>query len=138
MRLLILLFAVASLLILTGCESATDPQSGPAEPGTISGMVRLDPDVRGTVDGTVVELYASPEDAMMMRPARTVVADQEGRFEFRDVYPGTHYLGLWKDNDGNGMLSSGDFSIDRSSQACCCQVNSGCTTQMCPFILVVP
>ena len=138
MRLLILLFAVASLLVFAGCDNATDPQTAPTEPGTIAGVVRLDPDVKGTVDGTIVELYNSAEDVMIMRPARTVVADQSGRFEFREVYPGTRYLGLWKDNDGNGMLSSGDFSIDRSSQACCCQVNSGCTTQMCPAILVVP
>jgi uncharacterized protein (DUF2141 family) len=140
MRPFALLLAVAVLICLTGCDDAVNP---PAEAtvtaaGTISGTVQLDPHTEGTVEGTVVHIYGSIDDAQMMRATLSVVVDQNGQFAFENVLAGKYYVGAWKDTDGNGQLSSGDLSTDRTNhENCCCQVTSGLNTQMCPYISVV-
>jgi hypothetical protein len=141
MRHFVLLLVLASLVFLTGCDNATDPPAVEpiVGPGTVSGIIHLDPDIQGTIDGTVVQLYTSRNDAAVMHATRSVVVDQTGNFTIDAVPSGTYYLGAWKDNDRNGLVSSGDFLNDRSShENCCCQVMSGCSTVMCPCIIVVP
>jgi hypothetical protein len=52
---------------------------------------------------------------------------------------GVYYIGLWKDNDRDGLLSSGDFTVNRASrEQCACQVSAYCNTCVCPCIIVVP
>ncbi len=141
MRLLVVLLAIAVFAGLTGCEGdvSSPGSSAMPEPGTISGTVQLDPGAEGTVEGTAVYIYASREDAMMMRPTVSVVADKNGSFEFASVYSGKYYLGLSKDNDADGVLDSGDFTVDRSVlQNCCCDVNCGSITTINPCIYVIP
>ncbi len=99
----------------------------------------LDASATGKVEGTVIYIYTSQEDAMMMRPTTNVVADQWGDFQFSSVYPGKYYLSLAKDNDNDGALDSGDFVADRSNhENCCCSVKSGCTTAIYPRVYVIP
>jgi hypothetical protein len=141
MRVFALFLAVASLVWLTGCEGDNNPSS-PApmpEAGSISGTVVLPPSVPGTVEGTAVHIYTSREDAMLMRPTVTVIANKQGDFEFPSVFPGSYYLGLSKDNDNDGLLNSGDFVIDRTThENCCCTVNASCATHVCPCVYVIP
>lgn len=137
MRLFGLLLVVASLTLFVGCSE--DQNIVNQDRGTLSGTVRLDPDIQGTIDGTVVQLFTSYEAGLRNAPERVVVVDQSGSFEFRDLYPGTYYIGLWKDNDRDGLLDSGDFAVDRGSpEHCACCVNGGCNTSVCPCIVVVP
>jgi hypothetical protein len=76
---------------------------------------------------------------MMMRPTVSVIADRNGSFEFASMYPGKYYLGLLKDNNADGVLGSGDFTVDRSVlENCCCNVNWACTTTINPRIYVIP
>jgi hypothetical protein len=141
MRLFALLFVASSLVLLTGCDSVVDPEplSPPPSIGTITGTVHLDPDIQGTIDGTIVQLYTSYDDAVVMHADRAVVVDQNGGFEFKDVYTGTYYIGLWKDNDRDGLMDSGDFTINRESrEQCACYANAGCVTEVSPCISVVP
>jgi hypothetical protein len=141
MRPIALSIAVALLICFTGCDNTVNPppDSTVAGAGSISGTVQLDPHTEGTVEGTVVQVYCSIEDAQMMRAALSVVVDQKGEFDFDNIIAGKYYLGAWKDIDGNGQLSSGDLSTDHANhENCCCQVSSGITTQMCPCISVIP
>ncbi len=107
---------------LAGCDSPTAYKGDPVEVGwgSIEGKVVLDPDIPGTVAGTVVQLYCSPDAVCFNQPALAVVVGENGEFVFDGVCCGTHYLGLWKDNDANGVISSGDFSFDRSNPERCC------------------
>jgi hypothetical protein len=122
------LFAVIALLAcLEGCDSLTDFKDQPVELelGSIQGFVVLDPDVTGTVAGTVVQVFCSQDAACNNQPGMTVVVGENGEFVFNGVCCGTHYLGLWKDNDGNGMVSSGDYSFDRLNPERCCVQKDG-------------
>ena len=117
------LFVVIALLaFLAGCDSPTAFKGNPMEVGygSIQGWVVLDPYTPGTVAGTVVQLFCSPNAACNNQPAMTVVVGENGEFAFNGICCGTHYLGLWKDNDGNGLISSGDFSSDRLNPEPCC------------------
>jgi hypothetical protein len=117
------LFAVIALLAsLAGCDSPTDLKGEGVEAGhgSIQGWVVLDPDMPGTVAGTVVQLFCSPDAACTGQAGMTVVVDEDGEFVFNGIYCGTHYLGLWRDNDANGMISSGDYSFDRLNPERCC------------------
>ena len=141
MKSLTFLPVIAALVWLGGCNGDVNSSSpsAPIEAGTISGTVRLAPNASGTVDGTIVYIYTSREDAMLMRPTVNTVADQWGDFSFAAVYPGKYYIGLWKDNDFDGVLDSGDFGTDRSNhENCCCNVNSGCNTAIYPYVYVIP
>lgn len=137
MRLFALLFVVASLALVMGCSE--DQNIVYQDRGTLTGTVRLDPDIQGTIDGTIVQLFTSYEAGLRNDPERVVVVDGSGNFEFRDLYAGTYHVGLWKDNDRDGLLDSGDFSVNRDSpESCACCVSGGCNTTVCPCIVVVP
>ena len=137
MRLFVLLFVVASLGLVMGCGE--DQNIVYQDRGTLSGTVRLDPDIQGTIDGTIVQLFTSYEAGLRNTPERVVVVDGSGNFEFRDLYAGTYYVGLWRDNDRDGLLDSGDFTVSQGSpESCACCVNGGCSTTVCPCIVVVP
>lgn len=117
------LFAVIVLLaFLAGCDSPTEIKGDPIEigQGSIQGRVLVDPDIPGTPAGTVVQLFCSTDAVCYNQPALTVVTGENGEFLFEGVCCGTHYLGIWKDNDANGVISSGDFSFDRSNPERCC------------------
>jgi len=45
---------------------------------------------------------------------------EDGAFAFDGVCCGTHYLGVWKDNNAGGVICSGDYWIDRSNPERCC------------------
>jgi hypothetical protein len=62
---------------------------------------------------------------------------ENGEFAFTGVCCGTHYLGLWKDNDANGVMSSGDFSFDRFNPECC-GVHKDATSYHTLAVTVVP
>ncbi len=136
---IISLFAVITLLaLLAGCDSPTTTgEAIPVEQGNIAGIVRLDPGVQGTVAGTYVHLYCSPEAACANQPGMTVMIAEDGAFSFAGVCCGTHYLGIWKDNDANGVLSSGDYSFDRANPECC-WVQKGATDYHVLNVTVVP
>jgi hypothetical protein len=136
------LFLVAALLVLlTGCDGdfpTESNSSGDMQPGTIAGKVHFDPEIQGTAANAIVELYGSGEAMNRGTPARTVLADDKGEFLFDRVCCGTYYLGVWKDNDGNGVISSGDYSFDRSSpEQYTCVVGGGCTVNQIVFATVV-
>jgi hypothetical protein len=117
------LFAVIAMLaFFAGCDSPTTIKDYPIEvgQGSIEGKVLLDPDIPGTVAGTVVQLFCSPDAACNGQPGMAVVVGENGEFVFNGVCCGTHYLGVWKDNDANGMISSGDYSFDRLNPERCC------------------
>ena len=141
MRVFALFLIIASVVWLTGCEGDNNPSSPASMPeaGSISGTVSVPPSASGTVEGTAVHVYLSREDAMLMRPTVTVIADKQGNFEFPSIYPGTYYLGLSKDNDSDGLMDSGDFVIDRTThENCCCSVNASCATHVSPCVYVIP
>jgi hypothetical protein len=119
-------FAVIALLaFVAGCDPPDAPKGDPIEVGhgSIEGRVLIDPDIPGTVDGTVVQLFCSSDAVCYNQPTLTIVTNDNGEFVFDGVCCGTHYLGLWKDNDANGVISAGDFSFDRSNPERCCVHN---------------
>jgi hypothetical protein len=136
------LFLVAALLVLlTGCDGDFPTESftsAAMQPGTITGKVYLDPGTGGTAGNVVVELYGSCEAMNQCMPARTVLTDDKGEFLFDRVCCGTYYLGVWKDNDGNGIISPGDYSFDRSNpEEHTCVVSGGCTVNHIVFATIV-
>jgi uncharacterized protein (DUF2141 family) len=137
------LFLVASLLILlTGCDgdfpTADSAQSLTMGAGTIRGTVYLEQGTKGTLANTVVQLYSSSDDMNSSLPRRTILTGQNGEFVFDGVCCGTYTLGVWKDNDGNGVISSGDYSLARSNaEENTCVVTGGCTTDHLLFAIVV-
>jgi hypothetical protein len=136
MRLLALFSVVALLALIAGCEqptppNLTDPEPIVMVPGTIQGTVVLDPDIVGTVDRTVAELYCSCDAMLRNQPTCMVAVDENGKFTFTGVCCGTYFIGAWKDNDRNGVHSTGDYSFDRTNteQNVCC-VKSGSTASV--------
>jgi uncharacterized protein (DUF2141 family) len=124
MRLFALVLAAALVGLLAGCERGiVDPQDVQQNmlPGTISGLVVVDPDANASAAGVTVELYCSCDDYRLNRPMKTTVTDASGRYSFEGICCGTHYLAAWKDMDQNGWLNSGDFSVNRNTpdQYCC-------------------
>jgi hypothetical protein len=116
-----LFIVIALLAFLVGCDD--DPtilEHNDGGQGSIVGKVILDPDIPGTVAGTVVQLFCSTDAVCANSTSLTVVVGENGEFAFNGICCGTHYLGLWKDNDANGVISPGDFSFDRSNPVCCC------------------
>lgn len=139
MKRISLFVAIALLAFLAGCDPPTTIKDLPIEvgQGNIQGKVFIDRDISGTVAGTVVQLFCSPEAACYHQPALSVVVGENGEFVFNGVCCGTHYLGVWKDNDANGVISSGDFSFDHSNPECCC-VHKDATDYHTLTVTVVP
>lgn len=133
------LLAVPLVLLASCTDTITPPpESAMLQSGTITGQVFLDPDIQGTVANAVVELYCSCECMIGGRPAQTVLAGENGQFSFDGLCCGTYFVGVWKDNDANGMISSGDLSFDRSTpEQCCCRVPGGCTVNHVVSAIVV-
>lgn len=122
MKSIVLFSVVALLAFVSGCESEDPSILAPMDVGhgAIQGRILVDPDVVGTPAGAVVQLFCSSAALSNNEPGRTTVTRENGEFTFEGVCCGTYYVGVWKDNDANGVLSSGDFTFDRTNPDPCC------------------
>ena len=103
------LIAASLIVLLFGCESnSTYPLSEKAL-GVVTGSIQLNPDLQGSVAHTRIALYRSTEDYAMRVAAAVGEADANGNYVIAGVAPGRYYVDAWKDNDGNGGISRGDF-----------------------------
>lgn len=142
MRTVALLFSAILLIGITGCNEPPEingPEPVPLVTGTLNGVLRFDHDVQADITGTRVDLYCSCDDMQRMVPAYSVEAEASGLFVFPAVCCRTYYVGAWKDNDQNGVVSSGDYLSERlNPQSCLCEVRPGNTVSVWGTLTVVP
>ncbi len=80
---------------------------------TITGTASLAPGVTGDLSGAYASIYASAQDWSQDNYIARINVNGAGttvNFTFNNVADGTYYLDIWKDNDGNGTWSNGDFA----------------------------
>jgi uncharacterized protein (DUF2141 family) len=103
-----------SVTVSDGVASAVG-QSGvsvAASATVITGTLTLQPGVQGDLGNTQVAIYVNLNDWNTYNPVMYVAAAGTGAsvtYTISNVPPGTYYLDVWKDNDGNSVWSSGDF-----------------------------
>lgn len=139
MKSFVLFSVVVLLAFLSGCESDEPSILAPMDAGhgAIQGRILVDPDFVGTPAGAVVQLFCSSAALSNNEPSKTIVTGENGEFTFEGVRCGTYYLGVWKDNDADGVMSSGDFTFDRTNSSPCC-VQQGETHYHSLSVIVVP
>lgn len=118
-----ILGVVSVALFLAGCETKNSNPLTENPYGTVTGSVQLNPAVPGTPSKTRVAIYRTIEDYFSRRPAAQAVADEHGTYVISSVPPGHYFVDAWKDNDGNGGLTPGDFyavHCNGEGRLCCC------------------
>lgn len=110
-----LLFFLVLVVIFIGCdkEDKSDPVSPPPPPpattGTVAGTISVPPGSSSSPANTRVAVYANYDDWLNDRTLRTVGADANGNYTIGNLPPGSYYLDAWKDQNGDGRISSGDL-----------------------------
>lgn len=80
---------------------------------TINGTASLSQGLTGDLSGAYASIYASSNDWAADNYISRITVSGSGatvNFTFNDVADGTYYLDIWKDMDGSGTWSSGDFA----------------------------
>jgi len=126
---------LAALLVLTLSACKDDPAKGslitqPAvsmPTGTIDGEFTLPPTATGPLDHIQVAIYKSDVDLRTRQPAKVVQTDVKGEFVITGVCCGQYYIDAWKDIDGDGTVSAGDYYLVYANcyGACQCTVQEG-------------
>jgi hypothetical protein len=107
--------ALALILPLAACDSSDDggtdepPPAPTPTTGTITGRAVLPPGVSGSVTNARVAIYSGLTEWENDSFVFQVGAGADGSFSIANIPPGTYYLDVWKDNDGNGFWSAGDL-----------------------------
>ena len=135
--------AILAVFTLWGCQ---DPSGGiiePAnpEPAMIQGSVLLSEPMSGSVENSRVAIYKDLAALEQRSPCDIVETDATGAFEFCELRCEGYYLDAWKDNDGNGLVTSGDFYFvhrDGNSCACLLHLTAGKVTNVQAEMEVVP
>lgn len=84
----------------------------PSWGATVAGTLTMAPGMSGDLGATMVCIYADYNDWTAFRPLRfvpSVGAGQQAYYTMTNIPPGTYYIDAWKDNDGNGTWTEGDF-----------------------------
>jgi len=80
--------------------------------GIVEGTASLPLEIIGDLSNTRISLYSSIELWNRNIPYISVISTDSGQsvsFVIRNVSAGKYYLDAWKDNDNDGLWSSGDF-----------------------------
>ncbi len=108
------LLLVLFMLAAVGCDNASDgdddpPPPPPATTGTVAGQMTLPPGTNGSVANARVALYADQDDYFTDSFAYQIGAGGDGSYSIGNVVPGTYFMDVWKDNNNDGVINSGDF-----------------------------
>ena len=110
---------------LWGCQEPSGGVIEPSapEPATIQGSVILVDGLSGSVENSRIAIYRDLAAFEQRSPCDLVEVDATGSFEFCELRCEAYYLDAWKDNDGNGLVTSGDFYFaHKDGNSCACQL----------------
>lgn len=94
------------MLAAVGCDSSEDPAP---TTGTISGTISLPQGAAGDINNTRVALFDDIDSFRNNVSTVSTTADANGAYSFGNLNPDSYFLAAFKDNDNNGVISSGDF-----------------------------
>lgn len=107
---LLALVALSFAVALPACDSGGDePDDPPSTTGIINGRFSLQAGAGGSIDNARVAIYINRAEFDSDNFLTTTAASNTGSFEFTNVNPGNYYLDIWKDNNNNRVIDSGDI-----------------------------
>jgi hypothetical protein len=130
MKTLACVLALLTLFVLSGCGGDYGGNAGPQPPsGNFDGEFFLDPSVQGSVDNVQVAVYESEAAYVARQPLFVTQTDANGRYFIDNVPPEHYVLDAFKDNDGDGRVTSGDYYLAHTGCPGCaaCVIVDGST-----------
>lgn len=110
-RAALLAIALTFAFTLPACDSGgdEDPIDPPSTTGIINGRFSLQAGAGGSIDNARVAIYVTKAEFDNDNFLTTVAASSNGSFEFTNVNPGNYYIDVWKDNNNNRVIDTGDI-----------------------------
>ena len=116
---------VLAAFTLAACQYPSGGVTGPVDnTGTIKGTVMLGDGLNGSVEFARVAIYRNQINLDRRSPCEITEVDASGDFVFTDLKCQGYFIDAWKDNDGDRVITTGDFYyMLTDGNSCACPLN---------------